>query len=67
MIQLQALNQLISSRDYSWLTVNQIDETYFSDYAEEYAFIRDSLYWRYTRIKARCYNSNNPRYEDYRW
>lgn len=43
MIQLQALNQLISSRDYSWLTVNQIDETYFSDYAEEYAFIREHI------------------------
>ena len=43
MIQLQALNQLLSSRDYSWLIVNQIDETYFSDYAEEYAFIREHI------------------------
>ena len=34
---------------------------------KEYAFTRDPLYWRYTRIKARCYNANNPRYEDYRW
>lgn len=43
MIQLQALNQLIASKDYSWLTVNQIDETYFSDYRDEFLYIKEHI------------------------
>ena len=43
MIQLQALNALLSTRDYSWLTVNQIDDSYFSDYIDEFNFIQSHI------------------------
>lgn len=43
MIQLQALNALLQSQDQSWLTVNQIDDTYFSDYKDEFRFIADHI------------------------
>ena len=39
MIQLQALNRLLADKNHSWLTVNQIDSSYFSDYSDEYEFI----------------------------
>lgn len=43
MIQLQFLNKLISSKDTSILLMNNITEDFFSDYRDEYAFIRDHI------------------------
>lgn len=41
MIQLQVINKLLTDRNFSLLTNNNIDEKYFSQYSEEYKFIRD--------------------------
>jgi replicative DNA helicase len=43
MIQLQYINYLLTSRDASSLLVNNIDETFFSDYTSEYKFIKHHL------------------------
>jgi len=33
---------------------------------KENAFIRNPLYWRYTRIKERCFEKSNKAYKNYR-
>lgn len=43
MIQLQSLNYILTSRNYGWLTVNQIDASYFSDYRDEFNYIKDHI------------------------
>jgi replicative DNA helicase len=43
MIQLQYINYLLASRDASSLLVNNIDESFFSDYTDEYRFIKNQL------------------------
>lgn len=43
MIQLQAINSLLSTKNYSWLKINQIDESYFSDYRDEFEFISNHI------------------------
>ena len=43
MIQLQALNLILDSQDSSFLTLNNITEDFFSDYKEEYRFIKNHL------------------------
>ncbi len=43
MIQTQVLNRLLESSDSSLLTVNNIDDSFFSDYIEEFHFIRDHI------------------------
>ena len=43
MIQLQFLNYLLNTKDSSLLLVNNITDEFFSDYKEEYKFIKDHL------------------------
>lgn len=43
MIQLQVLNYLLTSQDSSILRVNNLDESFFSDYKDEFKFICDHL------------------------
>lgn len=43
MIQLQAINYMLASRNYGWLTVNQIDSTFFSDFINEFNFIKNHI------------------------
>jgi len=43
MIQLQYINALLDSRDTSLLLLNNIDESFFSDYKEEYNFIKEHI------------------------
>lgn len=43
MIQLQYLNYLLASKDASSLLVNNIDATFFSDYPDEFKFIKHHL------------------------
>ena len=43
MVQLQLLNYLLQTGDASLLKVNNVDDTFFSDYTQEYAFIRDHM------------------------
>lgn len=43
MIQLQVINHLVQSGDSSLLLVNNVDESFFSDYVEEYRFIREHM------------------------
>ncbi len=43
MVQLQLLNYLLQTGDASLLKVNNVDDTFFSDYIQEYAFIRDHM------------------------
>ena len=43
MIQLQFLNYLLSTRDGSILLINNITEDFFSDYKDEFNFIKDHL------------------------
>ena len=43
MIQLQVLNKLLTEQDSSLLILNDIDESFFSDYTNEYKFIKQHL------------------------
>lgn len=43
MIQEQFLNYLLNTKDSSLLLINNIDEEFFSDYKEEYAYIIDHM------------------------
>ena len=43
MIQLQFLNKILDSRDPSLILVNNLDESFFSDYKEEYKYIKEHL------------------------
>ncbi len=43
MVQLQLLNYLLQTGDGSLLKVNNVDDTFFSDYVSEYTFIRDHM------------------------
>jgi len=44
MIQAQMLNKILRDKDSSLITLNNLDEYYFSDYKEEFRFIKDHLY-----------------------
>lgn len=43
MIQLQALNYVLAKKDSQFITYNNLDETYFSDYITEFHFIQDHI------------------------
>lgn len=43
MVQLQLLNQILQTGDDSLLKVNNVDDSFFSDYKEEYRFIQDHI------------------------
>ena len=43
MIQLQMLNYILSSGDKSLISLNNLDEDYFSDYREEFRFIDNHI------------------------
>ena len=43
MIQLQALNYILAKKDSQFITYNNLDETYFSDYITEFHFIQDHI------------------------
>lgn len=43
MVQLQLLNYLLQTGDGSLLKVNNVDDTFFSEYPEEYQFIREHM------------------------
>jgi replicative DNA helicase len=43
MIQLQVLNRILSSKDTSLIILNNLTEDYFSDYKQEFNFIKDHL------------------------
>lgn len=43
MIQLQFLNKLLDTRDTSSLQINNIDNSFFSDFNEEYIFIKEHI------------------------
>ncbi len=49
MIQLQALNKILSTKDISIITLNNLDESYFSDFVSEYRFIVDH-YNKYNKV-----------------
>ena len=43
MIQLQVLNKILSTKDASFLLVNNLNDEFFSDYKEEFKFIKQHL------------------------
>ena len=43
MIQLQFINHLLDTKDRSILLVNNIDSSFFSEYYEEFKFIKDHM------------------------
>jgi len=43
MIQLQFINYLLNSNDTNILSENNLDESYFSDYKNEYRFIKEHI------------------------
>lgn len=43
MIQLQVINRILASEDPSLIIMNNLDNSYFSDYYQEYKFINDHL------------------------
>jgi len=40
-VQLQVINHILSTGNYSWLIVNNIDKSYFSEYPNEFEFITE--------------------------
>ena len=43
MIQLQALNYILDSKDQSFISYNNLNEDFFSDYKDEFNFINDHI------------------------
>lgn len=43
MIQLQALNRILKEKDTSFIVLNNLNEDYFSEYVEEFNFIKNHL------------------------
>ena len=43
MIQLQFLNKLLVEKNPALLTLNNIDESFFSEYSDEYNYIKSHL------------------------
>lgn len=43
MIQLQVLNRILDSKDVSLFTANNLDESFFSDYKQEYQYIKKHI------------------------
>ena len=43
MIQIQTISYLLQTKDSSLLLINNINEEFFSDYVEEYKFIKEHL------------------------
>lgn len=43
MIQLQCLNSILDSQDSSLITLNNLDDSFFSDYKEEFKYIKDHI------------------------
>lgn len=43
MIQLQVLNKIIRDKDTSFITLNNLNDDYFSDYVDEFNFIKNHL------------------------
>ena len=41
MVQLQVLNKILKEKDFSIVTKNNLDSSYFSDYREEFEFIKN--------------------------
>lgn len=43
MIQLQALNRILKEKDTSFIVLNNLNEDYFSEYVDEFTFIKNHL------------------------
>jgi replicative DNA helicase len=43
MIQLQILNKILTTKDYSLITINNLSDDYFSDYKQQFDFIQDHI------------------------
>lgn len=43
MIQLQVLNYILNTKDYSLITLNNLNEKYFSNYTSEFRFIKNHV------------------------
>ena len=43
MIQLQVLNKILDTKDSSLITLNNLNEDYFTDYKSEFKFIKTHL------------------------
>lgn len=64
MVQLQLLNYLLQTGDGSLLKVNNVDDTFFSEYPEEYQFIRDHMS-NYGQIPDRL--TFATKFDDFDW
>ena len=43
MIQCQALNKILSTKDFSLVIINNLNEEFFSDYKDEFRFIKEHV------------------------
>ena len=64
MVQLQMLNYLLQTGDTSLLMVNSIDDSFFSDYTDEYNFIRNHMS-QYGQVPDRLTFANQ--FGDFDW
>ena len=64
MTQLQFLNYLLETKDHSLMIVNSLDDSFFSDYIQEYHFIRDHLS-KYGQVPDKLTFAN--RFQDFDW
>lgn len=64
MVQLQMLNYLLQTGDTSLLMVNSIDDSFFSDYIDEYNFVRNHMS-QYGQVPDRLTFANQ--FGDFDW
>lgn len=63
MIQLQFINALLSSKDKSLLIVNNIDDSFFSDYKNEFNFIKNHINLYNTIPDKETFLANFPNFD----
>ena len=63
MIQLQFINALLSSKDKSLLVVNNIDDSFFSDYKDEFNFIKNHINLYNTIPDKETFLANFPNFD----
>lgn len=63
MVQLQIINKIIATKDFSIITKNNLDETYFSPYENEARFLIDHYNKYKTVPDAETFVSNFPEFQ----
>lgn len=61
--QLQVLNKILDTKNYSLITTNNLDENYFSSYANEFSFIKNHYERYHTVPDILTFTANFPDFD----